>query len=140
MDINAPFRERGLKLTPQRKVILEVIASSRRSLNPMEVYREAKKLLPRIGLVTVYRTLGLLAEMGLLKRVHLEEGCHGFALATGGHRHYVVCHGCGRAVEFEGCDLSPLFRLVERRTGFRVQDHWLQLFGLCRRCQEEKGD
>ena len=128
----------GYKLTRQRRAVLSVIAASEGHLNPAEVYEKAKANCPEIGLTTVYRTLDILARLGAIRRVHLEGGCHSYALASGGHRHHLVCTDCGNVVEFEGCDLSALLQAVASQTGFEIKEHWLQLFGKCPACQKAK--
>ncbi|MGC9520863.1 MAG: Fur family transcriptional regulator [Anaerolineae bacterium] len=89
----------------------------------------------RLGLVTVYRTLEVFEELGLARRVHLDEGCHVYVMSTPGHRHTLVCERCGRTLEFSGQDdLDELVARVEARTGFRVHEHLLQLLGVCPEC------
>jgi Fe2+ or Zn2+ uptake regulation protein len=79
----------------------------------------------------------VLERAGLVRRVHREDRCDGYVLASPGHHHLLVCRRCGRAVEFPGAeDLSGLIAQVEQRTGFRVEDHLLQLVGLCGPCRD----
>ncbi len=125
----------GFKDTRQRRAVLSVVVSSGECLNPAEVYAKAKAACPRIGLTTVYRTLEILADLGVVRRVHLQQGCHSYALAGVGHRHHVICSTCHGAIEFEGCDLSEVMQSAAKQTGFRVDGHWLQLFGTCPACQ-----
>jgi Fe2+ or Zn2+ uptake regulation protein len=101
----------------------------------MELHARSRTYYHRLGLVTVYRTLEVLDNLGLVRRVHREDGCHAYAPATAGHRHLVICQRCGRAEEFAGDDLSALLLKVEQATGYVVSDHWLQLFGTCPRCR-----
>ena len=106
-------------------------------LSPQEILGQAQVVHRKLGLVTVYRTLNLLTEMNLVRRVHREDGCHGYLAASPGHRHALLCRYCGRAVEFPGeDDLHALIERVEVGTGYCVDDHLLQLFGLCPDCQE----
>jgi len=103
-----------------------------------------------LGLVTVYRTLDLLLSLGLVRKLHLAEGCHTYALSlTGGrnetcgnephsHGHHVICQRCNRAVEFEGCDLGAALAAAEAQTGFHVLEHWLEMFGICPACRESE--
>ncbi len=135
-ELGEQLSAHGYKLTGQRRAVLAVIASSGERLSPAEVYEKAKAACPRIGLTTVYRTLDILVELGAVRLVHLDEGCHSYAPATEGHHHHLVCSGCGSVVEFEGCDLSPLLNAVASRTGFEIEDHWLQLFGRCPACRK----
>ncbi|MCD6553681.1 MAG: transcriptional repressor [Chloroflexi bacterium] len=129
------LRLAGYKLTRQRRAVLAVIAAGETHLSPAEVYDQARIACPDLGLTTVYRTLEILSELGLVRRVHLEKGCHSFASASGGHSHHLICNKCGEVIEFEGCDLSPLLERVAQRTGFVIEAHWLELFGTCPACQ-----
>jgi Fur family ferric uptake transcriptional regulator len=84
----------------------------------------------------VYRTLDVLAECGAVRRVHQSDGCHSYAPASAGHAHHVICEKCQSVAEFAGCDLNELFRSVQRRTGYKIEGHWLELFGLCPNCRK----
>jgi Fe2+ or Zn2+ uptake regulation protein len=126
----------GYKLTRPREAVLQVLADSGEHLSPAEVYARGKTVYPRLGLVTVYRTLEILADLGLIKRVHLDDGCHTYAASAQGHNHHMVCTDCGAVVNFEGGeDLSALVRRLTEHTGYRIDDHWLELFGVCPTCQ-----
>ncbi|MFP4344578.1 MAG: Fur family transcriptional regulator [Anaerolineales bacterium] len=126
----------GYRITEPRRVVVEVLDAALRPLSPQEIYERGQVLHPRLGLVTVYRTLELFEPLGLVRRVHREDGCHGYLLSKPGHRHVLMCERCGRAVEFAGADdLKALIARVEARTGYAVAEHLLQLFGLCPGCR-----
>jgi Fe2+ or Zn2+ uptake regulation protein len=129
------LRAHGYKLTPQRLAVLEVIQNGFEHLTPAEVLERASTIYPRLGLTTVYRTLEVLSELGFVRRVHLERGCHGYVAASCGHRHALICQRCNRVVEFPGEEnLGPFMELIEARTGYRIENHLLQLSGLCPEC------
>ena len=116
---------------------MQVLLAASVPLSPQKVLEQGRRAHRKLGLVTVYRTLNLLAELGLVRRVHREDGCHGYLLASPGHRHALICRGCSRAVEFLGeDDIHALIGRVEAETGYQVDGHLLQLFGLCSDCQE----
>lgn len=125
----------GYRLTGSRRAVVEVIASSAFICSPMEIYLQAVQRYPGLGLVTVYRTLEKLEDLGLVERVHRADGCHSYIAAAQGHQHLLICTNCNRAEHFSGDDLSPLIAELGTTRGFRIQGHWLQLFGLCRNCQ-----
>ncbi len=127
---------RGYKLTQPRRAVLQVVARASASLSPAEIHARAQAYYAHTGLVTVYRTLDVLVECGLVRKVHQADGCHGYALASEGHAHHVICARCHAVAEFDGCDLTALFRRVQRRTGYSIQEHWLELFGMCPVCRE----
>lgn len=135
-ELAEQLRAHGYRLTRQRQAVLGVVSSSGEHLSPAEVHERARASCPQIGLTTVYRTLDILIELGAIKRVHLNEGCHSYAPAGHGHRHHLICNGCGRIVEFEGGDLLALLDAVAEQTGFEIEDHWLQFFGKCPACRE----
>jgi Fur family ferric uptake transcriptional regulator len=126
---------RGYKLTAPRRAVLDVIAGMCESLSPAEIYERGRRRYPRLGLVTVYRTLDILVEAGVVRRMHHDNGCHSYALAQAAHGHHLICSSCNQVIEFDGCDLDELFTSVARKTGFRIEGHWLEAFGLCPKCQ-----
>lgn len=125
----------GYRLTEPLRHIVETLVSSPRALGPIEIYDLVRTRYPNLGLVTVYRTLEKLEALGLIQRVHQDDGCHRYLRATQGHQHLLVCTRCGRVVYFAGDDLSPLIQRTEAETGYTIEDHWLQLYGLCPACQ-----
>ena len=137
MRIATLLHDRGLKLTPQRRAVLDVIKSSSGHLTPAEIYERVHKRYPSIGLVTIYRTLEVLTSLDLICRVHGEQGCHSYLLRRrSGHHHHMVCSSCGRVADFTRCDIEELERRVARQTGFKVQGHILELYGTCGTCQK----
>ncbi len=128
-------QEKGFRLTSPLRAIVGVLANSDRALEPVEIFDRAREEYPRLGLVTVYRTLEKLEELGLIQRVHQAQGCHRYLRAMQGHEHLLICSHCGQAVYFSGDDLSCLFDRVAQCSGYRIEEHWLQLFGVCQNCQ-----
>jgi Fe2+ or Zn2+ uptake regulation protein len=126
----------GCRVTAPRRAIVELMASSSHALGPIEIYDRGRAEYPRLGLVTVYRTLEKLEALGLIERVHLPDGCHRYLRATEGHSHLLMCTGCGLVLPFAGDDLGRLTGRVANDTGFQINEHWLQLFGICPDCQK----
>jgi Fur family transcriptional regulator, ferric uptake regulator len=129
--------ESGYRVTAPRRAIIEVMAASPCALGPLEIYDQGRKNYPGLGLVTVYRTLEKLEELGLIERVHHPQGCHMYLRAADGHEHLVLCTVCGKAEYFSGDDISKLVNAVTEKTGFEIREHWLQLFGLCSDCKKQ---
>jgi len=125
----------GYRLTDTRRAVVQVIASSPRVLSPLDVFERARSEYPGLGLVTVYRTIEKLEELGLVQRVHRPSGCQAFFAASPRHEHMLVCQVCGRAEYFSGDALDKLMADVGDESGYQVQEHWLQLFGVCKICQ-----
>ena len=129
----------GWRITTPRRVVMQVLQRAARPLSPQEIYMRGRRIHRSLGLVSVYRSLEVLERVGLVRRVHQEDRCDGYILASPGHHHILLCRRCGRTVEFPGAeDLSGLIAQVEQRTGFQVEDHLLELIGLCSPCQRSK--
>jgi len=132
------LRRHGYKLTPQREAVIQVITSSQDSLTPATIYNKVHQYQPNVGLVTVYRTLGLLAELGLICELHGGGISRSYTISIPEHHHHLTCSNCGTVVDFTGYDLSELERSLSKRSGFRIDNHLLEFFGLCQPCQEEE--
>ncbi len=122
-------------MTAPRKAIVAIIVNSSRALDAVEIFDLGRVEHPRLGLVTVYRTLEKLDELGLVQRVHQPDGCNMYLRAPEGHEHLLLCKSCGQMEYFSGDDLSELIEQISQRSGYQVLEHWLQLFGLCGSCQ-----
>jgi Fur family ferric uptake transcriptional regulator len=131
----ASFKTKGLRLTGPRKAIVECLGETDDWLTPATILQRAKLRCPSLGLVTVYRTLNWLQREGFVRRIHLPDRCHGYALASLSHGHYLVCQECQRVIEFATCDLAALEAKISGETGFSIEGHMLQLVGLCPSCQ-----
>lgn len=124
----------GCRVTAKTRAIVEIIAASDRALDAVAIFDKGRAQYPGLGLVTVYRTIQKLEELGLVERLHREEGCNRVLRAAQGHEHFLVCNKCGKVVYFSGDDLRKLSDQIARQTGFVIQAHWLQLFGTCAEC------
>ncbi len=129
------LREAGYKLTQPRLAVLQVLEENDAGLDPEAIYDRGKLIYPSLGLVTVYRTLDLLAELGLVRRVHSMHNCHNYASART-DRHYLICESCHRVIEFPCRGLEELMESVRQQTGYTINAHLLELSGLCPECQE----
>jgi len=127
----------GYKLTGPRYYVVDILACTEKALSAMEIFTQAHQKYPSIGLVSVYRTLDKLEALGLIQRVHQKDKCQAYIAAPNGHEHLLVCHSCGKVSFFRGDNLNALVDGVEKTTGFMVQEHWLQLVGLCQECQKK---
>lgn len=127
----------GYRLTGPRRAIVQIMAETEYTLSPSQVFSAARRIDASIGLVTVYRTLEKLEDLGLIQRVHENNGCHTYIAAPVGHQHLLICQTCNRAEYFEGENLNPLMARLGAERGYTIDDHWLQLFGTCPACQEK---
>ena len=131
------LRELGFRVTSQRMAILHVLRHSRGHLSPLEVYARARRSVPGLTQPTVYRTLEFLASHGLAWQTNLANGHLVYELAEHNHNH-IVCRECGNQVEIDARLLDPAYRKLEAVTGYSIDQHHVNLSGLCPRCQKTK--
>lgn len=129
--------EAGYSNTRARRAVVEALCAAEGQATPAELLEVGRARHPALGLVTVYRTLDILLDCGLVRKLHLDDGCHAYAPVLHDHGHHIICEHCHRTMEFEGCDIGAVTAAVEAQTGFRVLNHLLEVFGLCPQCQRE---
>ena len=139
--MSAPLTERlrnaGYKLTPPRLAVIEVIQQEGEHLNPNEILRQAQAIHPQTGRATVYRTLELLTELGIVRPIYVGEHGPTYIRAEGGH-HHLVCSQCGAIVDFDQCVADGMERELENRFGFEIRSHLLEFYGLCPHCRGQQ--
>ena len=129
------LRSHGHKLTPQRHIILKVIAASHDHLTSEVIFEKSRAIDPGIGLVTVYRTLDLLSELNLVCRVHTGANCRSYMMRRPAeHHHHLICSGCGKVVDFTNCSLIEMEKRLSQESGFNIEGHLLEFYGLCGDC------
>lgn len=132
--------EAGHRVTAPRQAVLECIAGQGSTFTAADLV-DAFKSMPSVGRATIFRTIDLLVDLQLLERVHLEaSGASGYAYVLCGlgdqHHHHTVCTECGEVSNLEGCFLDVRrLRGLSEASSFRVDDHHLELYGVCARCQ-----
>jgi Fur family transcriptional regulator, ferric uptake regulator len=126
--------ERGYRMTGPRRQIVAMLAE-RGSTTAQELYEILRDAGSGVGRATVFRTLELLSHLAILERVHRPDGCHTYILSEPGHHHLLVCSDCGTVLEFSDCHLDEALTSLANRTAFRIDGHWLEVFGLCGACQ-----
>lgn len=125
----------GFKLTLPRQAVLEVLESSEGHLTPAEVLARAQSIYPSLGRATVYRTLELLTNLGVVRPIFLGERGVCLTLAEGGH-HHLVCNDCGAVIEFDECTVGELEQELAQRLNFQIRGHLLEFYGLCAQCRQ----
>ena len=129
------LRQQGYRLTPQRKAVIEIMEKYNGHLTIGEIYERVLAEFPGIGLVTVYRVVNLLADLGLVCRLNIGSDSQCYLLRRpAGHHHHLVCSRCGRSVDFSNCNLDELENRLARETGFEIEEHILEIHGRCPDC------
>ena len=129
------LEERGYRLTAARAAILDALTDSGGHLTADDLTEMVRRRRTGIGRMTVYRTLDLLCDLGLLRPVYQGTGAAHYIILEDGHHHHLICSGCGRVIEFDQCALETLHDEIDRRFSFRVDGHLLELYGQCDACR-----
>jgi len=130
------LRERGLRLTPQRQLVLEAVHNLRHA-TPEQVHTAVREVAAGINITTVYRTLELLEELGLVRHTHLSHGSPTYHPAGHDQHVHLVCRNCGTVSEFDPKLLEPLTERLADERGFLVDVGHVALFGVCLSCKEQ---
>lgn len=139
-DLSQLLREKGYKITAQRKAVLDVIEEhSGEHLSSQEIYELVRERCPEVGVATVYRTLPVLEELGYVYAVNFEDGRARYELHREGqtHRHHhIICERCGKITEVEDDLLDDIEDKIKNKYGFIVKDHKVKFYGLCSKCSK----
>ncbi|HTF06675.1 MAG TPA: Fur family transcriptional regulator [Asanoa sp.] len=133
------LRARGLRLTAQRQLVLEAVYELGHA-TPEQVHTAVRETAAGVNITTIYRTLELLEDIGLVTHTHLSHGSPTYH-AAGGHQHvHLVCRSCGEVTEVDPAVLQPLVDQLATDRGFRVDVGHVALFGDCGGCEgQEQG-
>jgi len=127
------LRERGLRLTPQRQLILEAVHELGHA-TPEQVHNHVRERVAGVNITTVYRTLELLEELGLVTHAHLGHGAPTYHSATGEDHLHLVCRDCGAVTETEVSLADGLVGTLAERYGFETDVAHFAIYGRCREC------
>jgi Fur family ferric uptake transcriptional regulator len=138
IDIEALCAERGLRITEQRRVIARVLSESEDHPDVEKLHERATAIDPGISIATVYRTVRLFEEAGILDRHDFGDGRARYEAAPEAHHDHMIDVETGTVIEFVDPELEALQRQIAERLGFRLVDHRMELFGV--RLDREDGD
>ncbi|MCK4338296.1 MAG: transcriptional repressor [Candidatus Aminicenantes bacterium] len=143
------FRGCGYRITMPRQAILGVLSGTKEHLSAEDIYLRVHKIYPSSGLTTVYRTLELLTEMGLVVKFDFGDGRGRYELSQEHnrkqHHHHLVCRKCKRVIDYSDFiqdELELLRKTTEglsRKYGFKIEDHEIVFKGLCEKCKKGGG-
>jgi Fe2+ or Zn2+ uptake regulation protein len=125
----------GYRLTGPRRAVADLITGYDGHFTASELEEAARRKRLGISRATLFRALDLLTELEVVERVDLPSGGHAYVPCARVHHHHVICSRCGRTTEVEDCGVSDAVTEIARRSGYRIEAHRLELFGLCRHCQ-----
>jgi Fe2+ or Zn2+ uptake regulation protein len=123
----------GYRVTAPRRAVAGLVAARTGPFTAADLVADARAQRLGLGRATVFRALDLLTELRLVERLDLPSGAHAYVACESAPHHHVVCTRCGRVTEVD-CGIGPIARDVEDRTGYRVDEHRLELFGVCPAC------
>ena len=142
------FRGCGYRMTVPRQVILSVLNKTSKHLSAEDVYMAVRRSYSNVGLTTVYRTLELLVQMGLIFKCDFGDGRARYELIDGPkgerHHHHLVCTGCGTVIDYTDFidDEAELLKRTEKglskKYNFDITNHLIQFYGVCGNCREQE--
>lgn len=130
IDIEALCAERGLRITDQRRVIARVLSDAHDHPDVEALHERASAIDPRISIATVYRTVRLFEEAGILDKHDFGDGRSRYEAAPEAHHDHLIDVETGRVIEFVDPELEALQRLIAEKLGYRLVDHRLELYGV----------
>lgn len=130
----------GYRLTAPRRSLASLVVDLDGHFTASELAAAGRAKGLRIGRATLFRALELMIELGVVERLDMPNGDHTYVACAPAHHHHVVCSRCGRTAEVNDAGLTGAVGEIERQSGFRIDAHRLELFGLCRNCLARAGD
>jgi Fur family ferric uptake transcriptional regulator len=134
-ELSKALQAGGYRLTRARQAIFQALVDSGGHVSADDIAEVVRREAPNVGRMTVYRTLDLLRQLGLVQPVYQGTGAAHYILMDEGHHHHLVCSQCDRVVEFEECIAQEMSNLLGERFDFQIQGHLLEFYGLCPACQ-----
>jgi Fur family ferric uptake transcriptional regulator len=134
-DLFGVLRRAGYKATRARRAVIEFLAETPGHATAPEIVAAVGVRAAGVGRASVYRTLELLTQLGLVQVSSMGGSIPTYVFAPSGHHHHLVCTGCGKTIEFEECVLGELEQRLADTFGFRIESHLMEVFGRCPDCQ-----
>ena len=127
--------EAGYFVTEPRRVVAEMVAGRDSHFTANDLVSEAKRGRLGVGRATVFRALELFEQLGLVERLDLPNGDHAYVVCQPAHHHHVICTVCGRSAEVGDLGIDSIAGEVESQTGYTLDSHRIELYGLCPECR-----
>ena len=140
------LKSKGLKITNQRLLVLEVLAGANgKHYSTEEIYDLVKLTYPEIGLATVYRTIQLLLDLEIIDKINFDDGFVRYELSeqleeqSKHQHHHLICKKCGQVFSFKEDLLDLLEEKIKKEMGFQISNHEVKFYGYCKSCQDKNG-
>lgn len=135
-EIEHRLKQHGYRLTSPRLAVVEAVLRYDRPFTAEQLVAELAGGEEAIGRATVYRTLEVLASMDVLARIVSPDGHPSYISGAPGHKHHLLCQVCGTTVTITSCPMTDLLSTLAHDTDFKINDHTLEVFGVCPSCQK----
>lgn len=137
-EFKSILKQNKLKFTSQREIILYTLYNNDEHFTSEDLYMLIKTEYPElgIGIATVYRSLTLLEENGLISSISLGIQGKKYEIANKPHHDHIICQSCNKIVEFENDEIENLQHTIAEENGFKLTNHLMQLYGICGDCQK----
>ncbi len=139
--VKEKMRQKGYKITGPRLAIIRYLTREKGHPDIQEIFEDIRVEKPGIGMATVYRTVSLLLELGILRAITLRGHHLRYELNwPDHHHHHLVCNRCGQVTEFGNCNFQLMSGEIEQVTRFKIEEHALEAYGLCPQCLSARLD
>lgn len=135
-EVTELLRNRGFKVTPQRLAVYEVLGQTKEHPNAEMIYHWLQPKYPTMSLATVYKTLDILSELGIIQVLNVGEECFRYDAEMRPHQH-MRCTSCGRVDDVHGIDDESFIRKVTDATGYLLSERQFYFYGICPECQKK---
>lgn len=130
------IEQNGYRCTAARQAIVAALLESEGHITADDLAEKVRQQAPRVGRMTVYRTLELLCELGVVRPIYQGTGAAHYILMADGSHHHLICNRCHDVIEFEECAADSLMEQLAKQFNFHISSHLLELHGLCKDCHE----
>ena len=137
-EIKHALKQRGLRMTPQRQLILDAVARMHGHVSVDQVYQQVVSVFPDVNISTVYRTLEVLEDLGVVRHTHFHDGVAQYERTDAARHHHIVCSRCGADAEVDLAILQPLADELRQRYGFEADLAHSAIVGVCGGCQANR--
>jgi Fur family transcriptional regulator, ferric uptake regulator len=137
-DLQSVLHQVGRRWTGQRQLVLEILQNHSGHLDADELFRLAQLRDPRISLSTIYRTLNILNDLGLIEEEHLGEEHHHYEAGSTEEHYHLICSACGEVIEFRSPFANILTATVAKEHDYDIEQMHIEISGYCARCRAKK--